>query len=121
MPKKKTKKTARKRNNKNDERILFAFLATFLSIIGFVIAIITKRKDKYVMFYAKQSLVIFIIAIIVSIIQTVLFWIPIIGKLIYYGLSIIIFIIWVTSWIYALTGKQRDIPFISIWSKKIDL
>ena len=119
MPKKKKKTASRK--HKQDEKVLFAFLATFLSIIGFIIALIAKRKDKYVMFYAKQSLVIFIIAIIVGILQAALFWVPVLGKLIYYGLNIIVFILWVTSWIYALTGEQKDIPFVSIWAKKIKI
>lgn len=109
------------KTKKQDEKILFAFLATFLSIIGFIIAILTKRRDKYVMFYAKQGLVIFIIAVIVGFLRNILFWIPVIGPIIYYALGIIIFVIWVTSWIYALSGKQKNILFVSYWTKKIDL
>ena len=49
MAKKQTKPVA----NRSDDRKLFAFLAAFLSIVGFVIAVVTKKDDRYVMFYAK--------------------------------------------------------------------
>ena len=44
MAKKKVEEI-KKQNQKKDT--LFAFLATFLSIIGFLIAILTKKEDKY--------------------------------------------------------------------------
>jgi hypothetical protein len=36
---------------KKDDSTIYAFLATILSIVGFIIAIIAKRDDKYVMYY----------------------------------------------------------------------
>jgi len=116
MAKRKVKKI-----NKKDDKVLFAFLATFLSIIGFVIALIARPKDKYVMYYAKQSLVIFIIGAIAGIIANFLIWIPIMGAIIKFALSLLIFIAWIFSWIYALSGKMKKIPIISIWTKKIKL
>jgi uncharacterized membrane protein len=106
---------------KSDDKILFAFLAAFLSIIGFLIAIIVKRDDKYVMFYAKQSLVIFVIGTLAGILSSALKFIPIIGWIIYAGLAILTFIIWFLSWIYALSGKEKDIPIVSYWTEKINL
>jgi len=110
-----------KKPEKKDDKILFAFLAAFLSIIGFVVALIIKRDDKYVMHYAKQSLVIFIIGAISSILTSILGWIPIIGWIISTALGIIVFIIWLLSWIYALSGEQKTIPIVSDWAKKINL
>ena len=75
MAKKQTKAAAKK----GDDKKLFAFLATFLSIVGFVIALVAKKDDEYVMFYAKQSLVVFIVAIIGAIINSILVWIPFFG------------------------------------------
>ena len=43
---------------------IFAFLAIFLGIIGFLIVLIAKKDDAYAMFYAKQSLILFIFSII---------------------------------------------------------
>jgi len=97
----------------SDDSVIYAFLATFLSIIGFVIAIITKRKDRYVMYYAKHSLVIFIIAVIVSLIGEIINFIPILGQIINFVITLFIFLIWVLSWIYALSGRRKVIPVIT--------
>ncbi len=53
----------------------FAFLAIFLGLIGFLIVLLTKKENKYAMFYAKQSLILSIVWIVGSLI----IWIPIVG------------------------------------------
>ncbi|VVB78172.1 Uncharacterised protein [uncultured archaeon] len=119
MAKKKSIKL--KKEVKKDDKILFAWLATFLSIIGFVIALIAKRDDKYVMYYAKQSLVIFIIGAILGIIGKIFMIMPIIGNLINVAIGILVFIMWLFSWIYALSGEEKEIPIVSEWAEKINL
>jgi len=114
MPKKKETKD-------KENQILFAFLATFLSIIGFLIALIVKPDDKYVMYYAKQSLVIFIISILAGIIGNIFEHLFIIGTIIKSSLNILVVLIWALSWIYALSGKKKQIPIVSDWTKKINL
>jgi len=116
MPKKEVRKS-----EKNNDNKLFAFLATFLSIIGFIIALITKKDNKYVMYYAKQSLVIFIIAIIAAFASAIVGWIPFLGQIISLVLNAMVVVAWVLSWIFALSGEQKRIPFVSDWAKKIDL
>src|SRR3989344_5914417 len=123
MAVKKPKKEIKEENLKKEQedKKLFAFLATFLSIIGFVIALIAKRKDKYVMYYAKQSLVIFIIGVVAGILGNLIDWIPIIGMIIKFALGVLVFIVWLLSWIYALSGEQKEIPIASDWAEKIKL
>ncbi|MBI3623556.1 DUF4870 domain-containing protein [Candidatus Pacearchaeota archaeon] len=104
-------------SKKDDDSKLFAFLATFLSIIGFIIALLVKKDNKYVMFYAKQSLVIFIIFMI----ATITGWIPFTGGIIKVVVNIAGFIFWLMSWIYALSGKIKEIPLVSEYSKKLKL
>ena len=106
---------------KDNEKTLFAFLATFLSIIGFIIALITKRDDKYVMYYAKQSLVVFIAMAVVGIASMAIGWIPIVGWVIMAVLDLAIFLLWLFSWIYALSGEEKYIPFVSEWAEKVNL
>ncbi len=110
------KKSSKKEDSKGP-----AFITAFLSIIGFIIALLAWRKDKYVMFYAKQSLVIFIAAIITSIIGAIVAFIPIIGTLIGIILNIIVAILWILSWVYALSGEEKYVPIIGEYAKKIDL
>ena len=80
-----------------------AFITAFFSIVGFIIAILAWKKDKYVMHYAKQSLVIFIFAVIASAVIAILSWIPILGWVIALGLRVLVFV----AWIYKL-----DICFV---------
>jgi|SRR3989338_1522614 len=110
-----------KKSSPQKEKELYAFLATFLSIIGFVIALVTKKDDKYVMFYAKQSLVLFIVFIGVGIARMILIWIPVIGVLINLILSLGLLVLWILSWVYALSGKEKDVPVIGDWARKFNL
>lgn len=115
------KRIIKKEKQKEDNKILFAFLATFLSIIGFVIALIVKRKDKYVMYYAKQSLVIFIIITVIGVVAMIFLVLPIIGNIINVAVGILSVILWIVSWIYALSGQEKEIPIVSEWAEKISL
>lgn len=109
------------KKKKQDDKILLAFLAAFLSIIGFILALVLKKDNKYVMFYAKQSLVVFIFAVIVGIINKITAFIPIIGGVINVFLNIIVIILWLFSWIYALTGEEKQVPIIGKYARSIKL
>ena len=118
MAKKKTpKKRSKASSKKSDDTKLFAFLATFLSIVGFLIALIAKKDDKYVMFYAKQSLIVFIVFVAGWVIMII----PIIGWVIGWIIHLIGLVLWVISWIYALSGKEKIVPIIGQYAKSIDL
>ena len=118
MPK---KRVSRAKSSGKDDRILFAFLATFLSIIGFIIALVAKRDDKYVMFYAKQSLVVFIAAVVLGIVSWIFAWIPVIGRIIDVAVNIVVLVLWVVSWIYAISGKEKQVPVIGQYADSIKL
>jgi uncharacterized membrane protein len=112
---------AQSKRNKPDESKTYAFLATFLSIIGFFIALLTKKNDKYVMHYAKQSLVLFIGCIIVAVISSILHIVPILGTVVSWILNVILLILWILSWVYALSGEIKYIPVIGTFGDKIKL
>ena len=119
MPAKKKKATKKASNpikkavKKNDDSKGFAFLTTFLSILGFIIALLAKKDDKYVMFYAKQSLVVFIAWIIAAILSIV----PVLGWI----LEVIVLVLWVISWVYALSGKEKEVPIIGKFARKFNI
>jgi len=114
MAKKKVNKQAP--INREDSKT-YAFLATFLSIIGFIIALVTKKDDKYVMYYAKQSLVIFIAYIIAGAIMII----PILGWIVGPILYVLVTILWLFSWIYALSGEEKRIWLVSDFAEKFNL
>lgn len=115
---------------KDDDTKIFAFLAVFLGIIGFVIALIAKKDNKYVMHYAKQSLVLTIVAfalwIVYMIIAVPLTLITLgFGAIILWPIGMILWVgvvvLWLIGWIYALSGEQKYIPIIGKYGDKFNL
>ncbi len=97
----------------------FAFLAVFLGIIGFLIALLAKRDDKYVMYYAKQSLVLFIAYVIVSIVGTI---IPILGWFVILPIGgLVCLVLWIIGLVYSVSGEKKPVPLIGGFADKINL
>lgn len=111
------KKIIKSSVRKDGDSKLFAFLAAFLSILGFIIALLFRRNNRYVMFYAKQSLVIFIGYLI----GVVAGWLPLIGDFVSGVIDVIVIVLWIITWIFALSGKEKYTPLIGQYADKIDL
>lgn len=112
---KKQKKVMQKSDSK-----LFAFLAILLSVVGFIIALIVKKDDKYVMYYAKQSLILFLSGIVVKILSVLLI-ITMIGIIAVPVLWVMYFVIWVVALINSVSGKQKETPLIGHYANKINI
>lgn len=118
MAKKKAAHKAAKSSSKEvEEGKVFAFLGVFLGIIGFVIVLLTKKDNKYAMFYAKQGLVLTIAWVILWIIGII----PILGWIILILGEILMLVLWVIGWIYALSGKEKHIPLIGQFADRFDI
>lgn len=116
MAKKRTRKA--KNLQEQDNKKLFAFLAAFFTIMGFIISLILKREDKYVMFYAKQGLVLFIGYVIVAVLHSL----PVIGWFILGPVLWVLWaILWIITWINALSGQQKNTFIIGELAEKINL
>ena len=105
------KKEAKIENNSK----LFAFISVLLTIVGFLIALIFRRDDDYIMFYAKQSLGIFILQAIAKIASLV----PFTGDLVAVPLWILFFVLCVIALINSLSGQKKLTPLIGKWSNAI--
>lgn len=103
----------------NDESKTWAFLGVFLGVIGFVIVLLAKKKDEYAMYYGKQGLVLFIVAVAVMIVGWIIGMIPFFGWMIYRLLSLGILVLWIIGIIYALSGEKKEIPLVGIIAKQI--
>jgi len=108
-------------SKKDDDSKLFAFLAILLSIIGFLIALFAKKNNKYVMFYAKQSLVLFIAWVVLWGLSFILLFIPVIGSFIHWIIYLGMIILWVIGLIYSLSGEMKEIPILGQFAKKINI
>ena len=106
---------------KTDDRKFFAFLGVFLTLIGFVIAIAAKKNDKYVMYYGKQGLVLFIAWVVAWVAGRVFAFIPVIGAIVNAVLWIGVLILWIIGIIYSLSGEMKPIPVIGQFADKINV
>jgi len=111
------KRVSKKKKSAQDDTKLFAFLATFLSIVGFIIAFMAKKNNKYVMFYAKQSLLVFVVFVVGWAVTIV----PLIGTVVGAIVNIIGIVLWVISWIYSLTGEMKQVPIVGKYTDNIKL
>jgi uncharacterized membrane protein len=119
MATKKAKKDALANKTQDDSK-LFAFLAVLLSIVGFLVAYIVKKDNKYVMFYAKQSLVLFFGWLILWVLGMILGFIPVLGMLIYWIGYIGLVVLWIIGLIYSLSGEMKDIPLVGDFARKFN-
>ncbi len=110
-----------KQTKEIEEGKVFAFLGVFLSIVGFVIAILAKKENKYVMYYAKQGLVLFIAYIVGWVITLLIGWIPVIGWIITGIIWILLFLMWLIGWINALSGKQKPLIILGDLGEKFKI
>lgn len=119
------KKSVNKINSKNssqDDSKTYAIIAVLLSIIGFLIVLLSKKEDKYAMFYARESLVLFIAGVIASIISAILTWISF-GFFYYIGwiLWVLVIVLWIIQIINAASGQEKSTPIIGEFAKKFNL
>ena len=116
MAKKKSKRESKPSSRESDKK-LYAFLASFFTIIGFIIALIIKKDDEYIMFYAKQGLVLFIGQVIIGLVSWLFFFIIFLKPLLW----ILWVILWLVTWINALSGKKKSTFIIGELAEKIKL
>lgn len=95
----------------------FAFVAVLLGLVGFIIVLLAKRKDKYAMYYAKQSLVLALAAIILQIGLTI----TVVGAFLLPIVWILIAILWIIGLVYSLSGNMKPIPLVGRFGEKIKL
>lgn len=101
-----------------DDGKLWAFLAYLLGLIGFVLVIALKKDNKFAMYHAKQSLVLFIFMVLVMVVGTV---IPFIGWFIIMPLgSLLVLILWILGIVNALTGKEAPLWLIGRFGDKLN-
>jgi uncharacterized membrane protein len=77
-------------------------IVAHITIVGWVIALVINMNDKeeYTSFYLRQTLILHVLWISIS-------TVPVIG----WALGIVIFAFWLLSFIYAIRGDMKTIPF----------
>jgi uncharacterized membrane protein len=102
-----------------DEGKLFGFLAYLLGIIGFIIVLVAKKDNKFAMFHAKQSLVLFLGWIVAGIVAFLP--IPFIHALVSGVLYLLLLVLWIMGIVYALTGQEKKLPVVGDIAEKFNI
>ncbi len=101
-----------------EESVLWATLAYVLSIVGFLLVLSMRKHDRYAMFHAKQSLILFFGFVIAWLVDAV---VPFVGWLVGGVLTVLLVILWVIGIVNALRGKQVPLPVVGVFAEKITI
>ena len=106
-----------------------AALACFFSILGGIIFLVLEKKNKFVRFYAMQSLLFgvawFALIIAIEIMAVILGKIPFLGGL--FGavfslaallVGLVFLAVWVFTMINAFKNKEWEIPYVGPFARK---
>ena len=104
-----------------------AALSYMLGLITGIIFLVLEKDNKYVRFHAAQSIavsaIIIVISIGVSMVSSVLVFIPVLGWLavliLTLGLSIGTFILWVLLMIKAYQGEEWELPVAGGFARRL--
>jgi uncharacterized membrane protein len=96
----------------NSDSKIFAFIGVLLTVIGFIIVFVARKKDKYAMYYARQGLVLFFLAVLIGIATWATAWIPLVGPIINWALKLFWIVLWIIGLIFSVSNKYQNIPLI---------
>jgi uncharacterized membrane protein len=107
-------------------------LSYLLGPITGIIFLVLEKRSRFVKFHAAQSIGIFVffvaLGIVMSVLSTVLAWIPVLGFIVALVLGLVGFLIFVAGfflWLFlmykAYSGEEWEFPFVGEQSRKIIL
>ncbi len=78
--------------------------------IGWIIALVVNmnQKEEYASFYIRQTLGLWV----ASVALTFVAWIPILGWLVGLVGGILLFVFWLMSLIWSISGEKKEVPWI---------
>ncbi|MEX2600857.1 MAG: hypothetical protein WD355_04370 [Balneolaceae bacterium] len=101
----------------NDGKLIA--ILSYITIVGWIISLLlhsnNRTKSKLATVHLRQSLGLYLLGLVVSIIQSVIVVIPFIGWIAGIGLAIIypvLFIFWIIGLIRAISGDATVLPAI---------
>jgi len=102
-----------------DDSRLFAFLGYLLGIVGFLVVLLARKEDRFAMFHAKQSLVLFFGWVLTGVLWTIP--VPFMGWFTAVVLSFFLVILWIMGMIYALVGDWKALPVAGEIAAKLNI
>ena len=115
-----TEPTEQKPNNAGDVNVLMAILSYFW--IFALIPLFVEKEDEFIQFHAKQGTTLFLVEIVLSVVLSILSFVPILGCILAVGEMLLflgLFIFHIILMVKASKGEWYQIPHIYEWSLKI--
>jgi uncharacterized membrane protein len=91
---------------------LLCYVAGWITGIVFLVI---EKKSQFVKFHAWQSIMTFSVLTVASLIFS---FIPVVGGVIAWIISILSFVLWIILMIQAGTGKMWKLPWVGDWAEK---
>ncbi len=83
-------------------------IVSYLTIIGWIVAVAAGDQSPYSKFHINQSLVL-LIGLFITYFVT---WIPFFGGILAWGLRVFLFVLWIIAFIGACQGQEKEAPLI---------
>jgi uncharacterized membrane protein len=93
-------------------------MAAIAYVLFFVPLLTDSKDDPFVKFHVKQGLLILILSIVVSIVNSIIGRIPFIGWVVAFVLSLGVFALWLIGIMNALNGKQEPVPVVGQYAEE---
>ena len=89
----------------------------YFGIVGFLIAFLTSKENKYVVYHAQQSLLMSLIGIAAGILNVI----PILGQIVFILACIGLFILFIIGLMNGFKGLVKPLPLIGEYAFKLNL
>lgn len=98
-------------------------LLAYLTIIGFIVAIVLHSSKKTALgaFHLRQTLGLFITALVIWIPCMIISMIPVVNLVMFLlgpAVMIGLFVLWIIGFIAAINGQQKPLPVVGEYYKK---
>ena len=98
-------------------------LLSYLTIIGFIVAIVLHSSKKTALgaFHLRQTLGLFITALVIWIPCMIISMIPVVNLVMFLlgpAVMIGLFVLWIMGFIAAINGQQKPLPVVGEYYKK---
>jgi uncharacterized membrane protein len=93
-------------------------MAALAYVIFFIPLLTDAKDDPFVKYHVKQGLLLLILGIALSIVNSILLRIPFIGWIISFVLGVGMFALWLMGLMNALNGKQEPVPLVGQYAEE---
>jgi uncharacterized membrane protein len=116
----------------NGPKRQLAFIAYLVPVLGWLYGLLFERRDEFVLYHAKQAMMLTVTAVAAPVAWAVaawiLAWIPLVGSVLAASLFALVVltylylaVIWIVGMVNALQAEARPLPVVGGWAERISI